>query len=52
MQMGAYFFSSTNLNGKFVIRMAILSFRTKKTTMDKAIEMFAECIEKTKEHYN
>jgi len=38
-QDGDVFLSSTLINGKFVIRMAILSFRTKLTTIDKAIAM-------------
>jgi hypothetical protein len=36
---GRVFLSSTTLNGKFVIRMAILSFRTKLHTIDRAMEM-------------
>ena len=36
---GNIFFSSTKIGNKFVIRMAILSFRTKKSTIDKAIEI-------------
>jgi glutamate/tyrosine decarboxylase-like PLP-dependent enzyme len=36
---GSIFLSSTTINGKFVIRIAILSFRTKLETIDKAIEM-------------
>lgn len=36
---GSVFLSSTTINGKFVIRIAILSFRTKLETIDKAIEM-------------
>lgn len=36
---GSVFLSSTTINGKFVIRMAILSFRTKMETVDKAVEM-------------
>lgn len=47
---GSVFFSSTKINGKFVIRMAILSFRTKKATIDKAVKMFEECVIKTKQH--
>jgi hypothetical protein len=39
---GRVFLSSTTLNGKFVIRMAILSFRTKLHTIDRAIEMMEE----------
>jgi aromatic-L-amino-acid/L-tryptophan decarboxylase len=36
---GSIFFSSTIINKKFVIRMAILSFRTKLRTIDKALEI-------------
>ena len=36
---GNVFFSSTTINKKFVIRLAILSFRTKLKTIDKAIEI-------------
>lgn len=36
---GTVFFSSTIINEKFVIRMAILSFRTKLRTINKAIEI-------------
>ena len=36
---GEVFLSSTVINGKFVIRLAILSFRTKLQTIDKAITM-------------
>ena len=36
---GDVFFSSTILKEKFVIRMAILSFRTTKDTIDKALKM-------------
>jgi len=36
---GEVFLSSTVINGKFVIRLAILSFRTKLHTIDKAILM-------------
>jgi len=36
---GDVFISSTKLNDHFVIRMAILSFRTHKSTIDKALEM-------------
>ena len=43
---GRVFLSSTELDGKFLIRMAILSFRTKKATIDKAIEMIKEALNK------
>jgi glutamate/tyrosine decarboxylase-like PLP-dependent enzyme len=36
---GEVFLSSTVINGRFVIRMAILSFRTKLHTIDKAVAM-------------
>lgn len=36
---GEIFLSSTLINGKFVIRMAILSFRTKLETIDRAVAM-------------
>jgi len=36
---GEIFLSSTTIKGKFVIRMAILSFRTKLETIDRAIAM-------------
>lgn len=41
---GSVFLSSTTLNGKFVIRMAILSFRTKIETIDKAVDMIERCL--------
>jgi glutamate/tyrosine decarboxylase-like PLP-dependent enzyme len=36
---GGIFLSSTRINGKFVIRVAILSFRTRLKTIDKALEI-------------
>lgn len=39
---GRVFLSSTKINDKFVIRMAILSFRTHKAEIDKALEMLKE----------
>lgn len=48
---GRVFFSSTLLEDKFVIRMAILSFRTKKETIDQAMEMIQVCLKKTKEEF-
>ncbi len=47
-QDGSVFFSSTIIDEKFVIRIAILSFRTKLTTIDKALKMIEECLKKTK----
>lgn len=43
---GEIFFSSTVIKEKFVIRMAILSFRTKLITIDKALEMLKRALEK------
>ncbi|VAW25354.1 hypothetical protein MNBD_BACTEROID04-1860, partial [hydrothermal vent metagenome] len=48
---GNIFLSSTKINGKFVIRMAILSVRTKKGTIDTAIEMIQNCLKQTKEYF-
>ena len=47
-QDGDIFLSSTVLDDQFVIRMAILSFRTKKHTVDRCFEMVMRCLEKTK----
>ncbi len=41
---GRIFLSSSTINHQFVIRIAILSFRTKKKTIDKAIEMIEDCL--------
>ncbi len=43
---GRVFLSSTEINSKFVIRMAILSFRTKIHTIDKAMEMILDAKKK------
>ena len=48
---GSVFLSSTKIDGKFVIRMAILSFRTKKATIDKAVQMIERCIIQTNEYF-
>jgi len=48
---GTVFLSSTKIDGKFVIRMAILSFRTKKATIDKTIQMIKNCIVQTKAYF-
>ncbi len=48
---GSSFFSSTLLNGQFVIRLAILSFRTKLNSVNKALSMISECLIKTKKHF-
>jgi len=49
---GSVFLSSTKIDGKFVIRMAILSFRTKKATIDKTIKMIEKCLAETKACFN
>ncbi len=46
---GRVFLSSTLINGQFVIRMAILAFRTKKHTIDKAMTMIEKALEKVKD---
>jgi len=48
---GRVFLSSTVLNNQFVIRIAILSFRTKKETIDKAMIMINECLAKTQSYF-
>ncbi|NNK87063.1 MAG: aminotransferase class V-fold PLP-dependent enzyme [Flavobacteriaceae bacterium] len=44
-QDGEVFLSSTVLNDKFVIRMALLSFRTKLETIDKALKMIDRALD-------
>lgn len=46
---GRVFLSSTKIEGQFVIRMAILSFKTKKATIDKTIKMIEICLVETKQ---
>lgn len=41
---GDVFISTTKLNDHFVIRMAILSFRTHRSTIDRAIGMIERCL--------
>jgi len=43
---GEIFLSSTLIKGKFVIRMALLSFRTKLETIDRAISMIKRALNK------
>lgn len=50
-QDGSVFLSSTRIEDKFVIRMAILSFRTKLTTIDKAVVMIKKCLSVTRVHF-
>ncbi len=49
---GNVFFSSTKINNKFVIRIAVLSFRTKKKTIDKALEIINKTRIKLEEEFN
>ncbi len=49
---GTIFLSSTILNEKFVIRIAILSFRTKKETIDKAMVMIRSGLAKVEKYFN
>jgi len=48
---GSVYFSSTIIKENFVIRVAILSFRTKLKTLDKALEMIDQCLMKTKKYF-
>ncbi|MCG8574247.1 MAG: aminotransferase class I/II-fold pyridoxal phosphate-dependent enzyme [Flavobacteriales bacterium] len=48
---GHIFLSSTKIEEMTVIRMAILSFRTKKRTIDSCMEMILRCLEKTKTQF-
>lgn len=48
---GRIFLSSTKIAGKQVIRMAILSFRTKKHTIDTCLEMIKRCLKKTEDFF-
>ncbi len=49
---GQIFLSSTQLDGNQVIRMAILSFRTKKHTIDTCLEMIDRCLAQTKDFFS
>lgn len=49
---GRIFLSSTKINGKQVIRIAILSFRTKKETIDVCLDMIDRCLKRTKTYFN
>ena len=48
---GSSFLSSTQINEQFVIRIAILSFRTKLKEVDQAVKMIEKCLDQTKEFY-
>lgn len=41
----SFFLSSSIINKQFVIRIAILAFRTKKETIDEAVEMISRCLQ-------
>lgn len=43
---GSVFLSSSIIDNRFVIRIAILAFRTKMETVDEAVEMIERCLEK------
>ena len=43
---GSVFLSSSIINKRFVIRIAILAFRTKREIIDEAIEMIKRCLKK------
>ena len=49
---GSVFLSSTIIKAKFVIRMAILSFRTKIDTVDRAVEMLDRARKKVSREFN
>ncbi len=49
---GSSYFSSTLIEGKFVIRSAILSFRTRIGSVDRAIALISDCLAKTRKHFD
>ncbi len=51
-QDGRVYFSSTVIDGRFVIRIAIVAFRTRKETIDKAIKVIEEAKEKTIDYFS
>lgn len=48
---GDVFLSSSIVAGRFVIRMAILSFRTKMSTIDRAVAMIERCLRQIEEAF-
>jgi len=46
---GDVFLSSSVIDGRYVIRIAILAFRTKKSTIDRAMHMILRCLRKIQE---
>lgn len=47
---GRVFFSSTTIDGKFVLRMAALAFRTHLNTIDLALEVLVRAVERLEAH--
>lgn len=45
---GEVFFSSSQVDSRFVIRIAILSFRTKRSTVDAALAMVERCLQRVR----
>jgi aromatic-L-amino-acid/L-tryptophan decarboxylase len=45
---GRVFLSSTKIKGEFTLRLAILSFRTHKNTIDLALSMLKDCVNRVK----
>ncbi len=45
---GSVFLSSSIIENRFVIRIAVLAFRTKQETIDEAVEMIKTCLNKVK----
>ena len=48
---GQFFMSSTLIEDKFVIRLAIFSFRTKRREIELALKTLKKCLELTLDHY-
>ena len=48
---GSSYFSSTRIDGRFVIRSAILSFRTRTHSVERALDLISECLVKTRKHF-
>ncbi|RIA09453.1 glutamate/tyrosine decarboxylase-like PLP-dependent enzyme [Flavobacteriaceae bacterium MAR_2010_72] len=48
---GEVFLSSTRISGKFVIRIAVLSFRTKLETIDRAVKVIDKALSKVKAEF-
>lgn len=48
---GRIFLSSSKIQGRYVIRMAILAFRTKKQTIDTCLKMIDDCLEIVKQEF-